>query len=89
MQSIEIDIDFDRVMMPVGPLLTLWYRCSTLCLLLWILVWLVALVIASCVWGARMQHALAEFNAGQARLLEAVREGHGGVRKAGADAGGT
>jgi len=63
MPTLEVDLDLDRVMVPVAPLLTVLYRCLVSALLFSIVFWLTMLCLLVLVYGTRME-----------KFLDGVRE---------------
>ena len=63
MPTLEVEMDLDRVMVPVGSLLTVLYRCLVSALLFSIVFWLTMLCLLVLVYGTRME-----------KFLDGVRE---------------
>jgi hypothetical protein len=63
MPTLEVDMDLERVMVPVAPLLTVLYRCLVSALLFSIVFWLTMLCLLVLMYGTRIE-----------KFLDGVRE---------------
>lgn len=89
MPTLEMDVDLERVMVPVAPLLTALYRGYVSVLLCTIVFWLVVLCMLVLVYGTKVERFLdgvKDVRVAQVEVKTAGASGPGGARP---DAGGT
>ena len=86
MPTLEMDIELDRVSVPLGPLLVFLYRLMSLSLQFCILAWLIALCMLLLVYGTKAERFLDGARVTQAEVKTAGGSGPASARP---DAGGT
>lgn len=91
MPTLEMDVELERVMVPVGPLLTFMHRVLSLSLLCCIVFWLVVLCMLVLLYGTKVERFLDGIKDVRVAQVEVKTAGGSGPAREGArpDAGAT
>lgn len=91
MPTLETDVELERVMVPLGPMLTALYRVWVSALLCCIVSWLVVLCLLVVLYGTKVERFLDGIKDVRVAQVEVKTAGGSGPASAGArpDAGGT